>query len=318
VLTVRGFDFERDYEGLQWLENGIFGSQVSQEELRERDANRDPALGWGRLVALWDWQIVGAIEATQRSHAFPTHSEVKIGVRPDHRRLGIGRALLGALEGSLRSVGGEVMLFYSSEFDSALNTFLWHTGFFETFRGYQQYLDVSRVDLSNIAVDWKRILESGIDFRTLADVRFEWDCAQKLYDLYVTVESDVPRVDTHFAPKSFEAFCADLFDSPASLPEGTWLAVRAHDWGLAYVGCNILYRDSGGTVLHNGLTGVRREERGLGLALALKYKGIEFAQNAGFAGITTFNASTNAAILKLNERLGFERQGATLEWRKTL
>lgn len=318
MLSIRAFEGEADLEGLVWLENALHGSHVTTEDLHSRDAARAADLAWVRLVALWDWQIVGAIEATQKPYPWLDRAEVNVGVRPDHRRLGIGRALVAALEAHLRGSGGQVMLVYTSEFDFGYNHFLRRVGFAEKFRGYPQYLSLHQVNLEQIRVDWGRIAAAGVEFRRLSEVRFEWDCAQKLYDLYCRLEADVPRVDESFAPKSFTDFCADIFDSPSSLPDGVMLAVRQHDWGMEYVGCNILYRDDRGTVLHNGLTGVKRDLRGLGLAMALKYKGIEYARNAGYAGITTFNASDNHAILALNQKFGFERQAATLEWRSLL
>ena len=317
MLSIRAFEPDCDLEGLVWLENAIHGSQVTVDELRFRDAARDGGLAWVRLVALWDWQIVGAIEAAQKPWPWQDRAEVKGGVRPDHRGLGIGRALVLALGEHLSGSGGQVMLAYTNEFDTMCNRFLSHTGFAVVFRGHPQYLPLP-INLERISVAWERIAAAGVEFRTLSEVRFEWDCAQKLYDLYVQLEADVPRVDELFAPKSFEDFCADIFDSPSSLPDGVMLAVRVRDWGMEYLGCNILYCDDAGLVLHNGLTGVNREVRGLGLALALKYKGIEYAQNAGYAGITTFNASDNHAILALNQKFGFERGGATLEWRRSL
>ena len=317
VLSIRAFEGEADLEGLVWLENALHGSQLSIDELRFRDAARVSDLAFVRLVALWDWQIVGAIEATQKPHPWGDRAEVTVSVRPDHRGRGIARALVAALEAHLRGSGGQLMLAYTGEFDVAYNHFLWRVGFAEIFRGYPQYLPLP-VNLESIRVDWGRIAAAGVEFRTLSEVRFEWDCAQKLYDLYVQLEADVPRVDELFAPKSFEEFCADIFDSPSSLPDGVMLAVRLRDWGMEYLGCNILYRDDAGLVLHNGLTGVKRDLRGLGLALALKYKGVEFAIRRGYAGITTFNASDNHAILALNQKFGFERQAATLEWRKAL
>ncbi|NJK44138.1 MAG: GNAT family N-acetyltransferase [Pleurocapsa sp. SU_196_0] len=318
MLSIRGFDFTNDYEALMWLENGIHGGNVSVEELRERDASRVPGLAWGRLVAVWDWQIVGAIEAQQKPDPFQGRSEVRVGVRPDHRGLGIGTALVTALETALRDAGGDTMLAFTDELEMGYNHFLWRVGFAESARGYPQWLALPGYDLERFSVNWDAIREAGLEFRSLSEVRFEWDCAQKLYDLYCTVERDVPRVDDWYIPKPFDEFCADIFDSPSSLPDGVMLAVRVHDWGMEYVGCNILYLDSGGRVLHNGLTGVRREARGLGLALALKLKGIEFARNNGFDGIKSYNASTNDAILKLNTKLGFQRQSAILEWRKRI
>ena len=323
VLSIRAFEPDRDLEGLLWLENAVLGSHATLEELRLRDESRGADLAganlaWLRLVALWDWQVVGAIEATQKPHPWAIRAEVKVGVRPDHRGLGVARALVSALETHLHEAGGRMMLVYTGEFDFGYNHFLWRVGFNEIFRGYPQYLALHGVDLERISVDWARIAAADVEFRTLSEVRFEWDCARKLYDLYVQLEADVPRVDEQFAPKSFEEFCADIFDSPASLPDGVMLAVHVRDWGMEYVGCNILYRDDAGLVLHNGLTGVRRDLRGLGLAAALKYKGIEFAMRAGYAGITTFNASSNHAILALNQKFGFERGSATVEWRKSV
>jgi mycothiol synthase len=319
VLSIRGFDFERDYEGLAWLENGIFGSQVSADELRARDASKDPSLPWGRLVALWDWQIVGVVEVQQKPEPFSERNEIRLGVRLDHRGLGIGRALVAALEAGAREVGSRLLLAYTGEQEAGYNHFLWRCGFVETMRGYPQWLPLQGFDLNRFSVDWDAIRAAGLEFRTLSEVRFEWDCAQKLYDLYCAVENDVPRsADDPYVPKPFDAFCADIFDASSSLPDGVTLAVRLHDWGMEYVGCNILYLDSSARVLHNGLTGVRREARGLGLALALKLKGIEFALQNGFEGITTYNASTNTAILNLNAKIGFQRQAATLEWRKGL
>ena len=318
MLSIRAFEGEADYEGLVWLENALRGSHVTVDGLRLRDETRAADLAWVRLVALWDWQIVGAIEATQKPYPWLDRAEVSVGVRPDHRGLGIGRAMMDALWAHLRESGGQVMLAYTGEFDFGYNHFLWRTEFVEVFRGYPQYLALDGINLGQIRVDWERIAEAGLMFRTLSEVRFEWDCARKLYDLYVLLEADVPRVDQVIATKTFEDFCTDIFDSPSSLPDGVMLAVRQRDWGMEYVGCNILYRDDAGLVLHNGLTGVRREDRGLGLAMALKYKGIEYARNAGYAGITTFNASDNHAILALNQKFGFERQAATLEWRRLL
>jgi mycothiol synthase len=318
VLSIRAFHGQADLEGLVWLENGVLGSNLTVDELARRDATRAADLAWLRLVARLDWQIVGAIEATQKPSPWLTRAEVRVGVRPDHRGRGIGRALVLSLESHLREAGAGMMLAYTGEFDFGYNHFLWRVGFSEVFRGYPQYLPLQGVNLERISVDWGRIAEAGVEFRTLAEVRFEWDCAAKLYALYTELEADVPQADAAVAPKSFEAFCADIFDSPSSLPDGVMLAVRLREWGMEYIGCNVLYRDDAGQVLHNGLTGVRREWRGLGLALALKYKGIEFARNAGFVGITTFNASENSAILTLNQKFGFERGGATLEWRKPL
>jgi ribosomal protein S18 acetylase RimI-like enzyme len=314
MLTIREFQ-PQDYEGLAWLENALYGGQTSAQELEQRDHSRQPDLGFVRLVALYAWgELIGYIEATQRPAPWFSRGEVRLAVREDFRRRGIGGALLGILETELRQRGSDMAMLYTGEFDANLNYFLWHRGYAESFRGYSQWLPLGKVVVDNFFVDWGRLNAEDVHLRSLSQLRHEWDCAQKFYDLYLRLENDAPRADPEYLPVGFEEFCHNNFDSPSALPDGVTIAVQ-HG---RYIGLNILYLDSSGEVLHNGLTGVLPEFRGLGLALAQKLEGIRFGQRHGFKGITSFNASSNTAILRLNEKLGFERSPATIEWRKHL
>jgi mycothiol synthase len=314
MLTIREFQ-HGDYEGLAWLENALTGGQINAFDLEQRDTARDSNLGFVRLIATWGWgETIGMIEATQRPAPWYSRGEVRVGVREDFRRRGIGGALLGVLETILRERGSDAMLLYTGELDASINYFLWHRGYAESFRGYSQWLPLEQVNPDAYHVDWERLNQANVHLRSLSALRFEWDCAQKFYELYLTLENDAPRADAEYAPLGFEEFCANNFDGPSALPDGVTIAVQ----NGKYIGLNILYLDSSGNVLHNGLTGVRSEYRGLGLALALKLEGIRFGQKNGFTGITSFNASTNTPILRLNEKLGFIRSSATIEWRKHL
>jgi mycothiol synthase len=316
VLTIREFEYQDwDYERLAWLENALFGGQTNPEELQTRDQHRDSSLGFVRLVALdASHNMLGVIEATQRPAPWFSRGEVRLAVRLDMRRRGIGGVLLGELETLLRERGGDTIMLYTSESDTGINQFLGHHGYFEAFRGYQQWLPLHGFEPNRFDPNWQPLLEQGIHLRSLAQLRDGWDTAQKFYDLYISLEQDAPRADQHFVAQSFEEFSANQYDSPSSFPEGVTFAVKDNE----LIGLNILARDSHASVLHNGLTGVRRDFRGLGLALALKLEGIRVALAHGSEGITSYNASTNTAILKLNEKLGFQRSPATLEWRKNL
>ncbi len=59
---------------------------------------------------------------------------------------------------------------------------------------------------------------------------------------------------------------------------------------------------------HNDMTGVRREYRGRGIALALKLLAIRFARSVGAQEITTSNDSLNAPMLAVNRKLGYQPQ----------
>jgi GNAT superfamily N-acetyltransferase len=102
--------------------------------------------------------------------------------------------------------------------------------------------------------------------------------------------------------------------SPNLLPDAYFVAVD----GDEYAGTSALWSSPGSNQLYTGLTGVRRAHRRKGIALALKLRGIDYAKTHGVATIKTWNESNNRAMLSINERLGYVRQPAWVDFSKTL
>ena len=168
MLTIREFQ-PSDYEGLAWLDNALFGGQTSAYDLEQRDTARDPNLGFVRLIATWGWgETIGMIEATQRPAPWYSRGEVRVGVRDDYRRRGIGGALLGVLETILKERGSNLMLLYTGEFDATINNFLWHRGYTESFRGYSQWLPLENAHPEAHHVDWERLSKADVHLRSLS------------------------------------------------------------------------------------------------------------------------------------------------------
>lgn len=59
-----------------------------------------------------------------------------------------------------------------------------------------------------------------------------------------------------------------------------------------------------------GLTGVRREARSKGIAMALKLRTVRYAQGMGVDHIKTWNAQQNRPMLSIHGAMGFEKQAA--------
>jgi hypothetical protein len=55
-----------------------------------------------------------------------------------------------------------------------------------------------------------------------------------------------------------------------------------------------------------------------GIAMALKLRSIEFALQEGFGEIRTWNESNNQGMLDINNRLGFVRQPAHIDYAKVM
>ena len=84
-----------------------------------------------------------------------------------------------------------------------------------------------------------------------------------------------------------------------------------------YVGMTELWSNQADPELFDiGVTGVLRPHRRRGIAMALKLRGIEFAQRRGIRELSTWNASHNEGILAVNRRLGFLRRPAHIAYVK--
>ena len=109
-----------------------------------------------------------------------------------------------------------------------------------------------------------------------------------------------------------DRFEQDVINSPTLLPDAFLVAVDGNE----YIGMTQLWADRASDMLFTGLTGVRQGYRRQGIALALKVRAIAYAKASGNPTIITDNEMTNRPMLSINERLGFQRKPAWIEFRK--
>lgn len=117
-----------------------------------------------------------------------------------------------------------------------------------------------------------------------------------------------------FTEVPLEEFLNQYVRRPGTLPDGFFIARD----GENYVGLSSLWREENTSDLWQIITGVRREYRRRGVALALKLSVMDYAKKRGAETIKTWNASTNLAMLSLNERLGYRRKVGWIAFEKSL
>lgn len=318
TLKIRPFTPE-DYEAIVEIGNRLFPEYPSTvEEIRHEDEHRDPKCKFQRWVAELGGRVVGFARYGQSSVMYhPRKFEINVQVAPEHQGKGIGKALYEHLLRELEPFD-PIKLFANAREDYRRSVrFLHDRGFAEVMRSWESRLDVPSFDFSRFEGAVERVEAQGIRLASLQELRDEDpDCSRKLFDLHQEILADVPLPD-RYTPEAvdFELWKRDLWESPYLLPEAYFIALD----GERYVGESALWKSQASPQdLYTGLTGIRRDYRRRGIALALKLKGIHYAKTHGYKVIKTWNESNNRPMLAINERLGFVKQPAWITFAKVL
>ncbi len=121
-------------------------------------------------------------------------------------------------------------------------------------------------------------------------------------------------------PLACEGYADFATDAPASIARDDWLrdegTLPAGSYvapaGEEIVGYSGLCRHDREGVAEDGLTVVRRDWRGRGLATALKRHELAWAAGHGFREIVTWTQAGNVGMRAINERLGYVYRGECL------
>ena len=308
-----------DYGGYQALANRCYPDYPGTvEELRHRDEIRDHTKYFlRRLVVEEEGRIVGSGDLHHVQWAFhPDKYHVEVMVDPDARGRGIGTALY---EDLLRAASDRKAIQLVTGVKESMADgveFALHREFKESKRDWESRLDVNTFDASAFAEAPKRVAAEGITITTLAaELARDAETIHAVYELDCDCGRDVPSTDA-FTPLPFDSWRKEVLESPNSMPDGWYMAV---DRGGRYLGVSNLWRSlEDPSFIWQGLTGVRREARGKGIAMALKLKTVEYARAHGLREIKTWNDQNNWPMLRINEAMGFVKQPAWIELRKDL
>lgn len=316
-MTSQIRPFERDdYEAIAdvWA-RAMPEYPETAEEIRHRDDRRDLQCRFRRFVATLAGQVIGYAQYDQSPAMYhPQKFSVAVCVNPDHQRQGIGTALYDYLTMDLAAYDPITLRTFAREDDESSLSFVHQRGFGEVMRSWESRLDLASFDPSPYGDLPERIRDRGLEIRSFAHLASDPNRDRKLYELDLDLLKDVPFPDVQ-TEMSFEHFKRRFLENPNLLPEAYVVATD----GDHYVGASSLWKSQASPdELYTGLTGVRRDCRRQGVALALKLHTIRYAQDHGYATIRTENASTNRPMLAINEQLGYVKQPAWITFAKQL
>jgi len=290
----------------------------TEEEWRHWDDTWDHKKYFkSRVVAEDGGRVVGFGLVNHMRWAFvPTKYRIDVTVHPDHRERGHGSALYDALLDKVRERSGKAVAAAVKESMVGGVRFLTKRGFREVKRDWESRLFVEGFDFARFVTAEARVAKQGIRIVTLADeMQRDSSALQKAFELTEDCRMDIPSVDPP-TRHTFEEFRIEDIDAPGALLDAFFVAI---DKDGRYLGVSNLFRSlDDPAFLWQGITGVRREARGKGIAMALKLRTVRYAIDKGVEHIKTWNDVHNRPMLAINEAMGFAKQPAWISYEKDL
>ena len=241
-------------------------------------------VGYGRFVSgTWDPVLKAG------------HAEMMMIVNEEWRNKGIGRMSLQEIEQLAEK--NHIQVLHTNIQDSNDMDLEWfkQKGFEVRSHIFESQLVLN--DFNNDQYHFNELEALGIHFKTLSDFEFDEGSTNRFWDLYWSLVADVPGVgDTPRQSNERMNSLVEVFDK-----HGFILALDGEKW----IGLTMILNESD-DCYYNSMTGVVQDYRGKGIALALKLKAIEYAQNNNGKYIRTNNDSNNASMLAVNKKLGYE------------
>jgi len=209
-----------------------------------------------------------------------------VTVLPQHRRAGVGSALLEAVTAWAAAQGAREIETRVEADDAESLEFARRRGFREHSR--EDGLELLLADVRAADAD----PPAGVEIVTLAD---RPELARGIYDVAAEALPDVPGSED-WLPPPFERFAA------AHLRAAAIFVALLDGEVIGYA--KLVARPDGRTADH-GITAVKREHRNRGVATALKRAQIAWAKTAGFERLTAANEERNAPMQHINASLGY-------------
>jgi GNAT superfamily N-acetyltransferase len=295
MLEVRAATSDEDLGHIARIVSTVSpGFPTSVEEMHWSDEKYP---GGKRFLAWLDGIPVGSGGAG-RMYIYPSEFDGlwgSVSVLPEHRRKGVGGAILAEISNVTRQAGKTRLLGRTTSDRPEAIEFLEHRGFVE----YERMKAV-RLELSGQApgsID----PPAGVRITSLEE---RPDLVEGIYAVSLESWPDIPG-DGPEVPGTLEEFRVLEIDRQAIPPGGFAIGLEATT-GRVIGYASLMLVPGSSRVAWHGMTAVARDWRGRGLATALKRATIAWAGANGLEALETANDIANAPMRAVNSRLGYQ------------
>ena len=294
MLDIRPATTDADLEAIVRVVNEVRPDEpITVAEMRWSDEKYP---GGRRYLALLDGEPVG-VGGAGRVYMFPPDYPAwwgNLSVLPEHRRRGVGSALLAAISDAARDAGKSELMGRTTADRPEAMAFLEH-------RGFHEY---ERMKVVRLEVDGKAPIPvdppAGVVITSLED---RPDLVDGVYEVAKEALPDIPG-EGPVAPDTLEEFRTREIDRP-HVPHGGFAIALDAATGRVIGYASLLLLSGGSRVAWHGMTAVARAWRGRGLAGALKRATIAWARENGLEALEGANDVDNAPMRAVNRRLGY-------------
>jgi len=300
MASIREIQIERDASDLVELAREVSPTAVINVASFIHRLRTTPERSKTRTwVAEADGRAIGSVGSFLSLFAASSRiAGLSVSVRAAHRGRGIGSALYELGLAHARSLGAEQLVsnFHESNVGRA----------FAEQRGFTQV----RAETES-SVDPRLVVEQpprGVDLQPLTAVD-----PRLAYEVDMEATEDMPSTEP-FEGMAYEEWEDHILRHPLFTPAGSFLALVDGDAAAV----SLLSADTESGRAMSMFTGTRRAYRGRGLALAVKLASTHWCATNGITRMFTYNDATNAPMLAVNARLGYEPLGRRVEYLKEL
>jgi GNAT superfamily N-acetyltransferase len=291
---------ESDMDRIVEIVNAQSGAQTTVEEALRIERGRRPEDKVLRLMATTpDGTIAGTGLGYSGIGSKPGEFDIKVRVDRPFQGQGAGRALYDAIEQWALAEGARRLVAGVREVDQEALAWARRRGYEVEHHIFRSRLNLSEWDGDGFAQAVEQARASGIRFSNFAAEVTGEESYERCYDFIGRLMDDMPgALGRTRAP--YERWRNNFRTRQDMNPGGWILAIDGERWVAL---SSVVRREDGG--FFTGFTGVERDYRGRGLALATKVVSLEYARSAGAQEILTENHSVNAPMLAVNRKLGY-------------